>query len=163
MRHASCACWASTHCAALRSPVLPAAGKDEYHSYVLAAKRSLLEVMQDFPSARPSLGGWVLAAAAAAAPAIYGACMDGMRAGAAKSHCRHTILLLLRLLLHLPLHLLLHLLMPQARSLAAWRRTCSRASTQSPRRRSSTPAPCTSPAQWSRRQCHQVGTCSVDD
>lgn len=33
-------------------------GKDEYHSYVMSAKRSLLEVMQDFASARPSLGAF---------------------------------------------------------------------------------------------------------
>ena len=31
-------------------------GREEYHAYVVAAKRSLLEVMQDHPSAQPSLG-----------------------------------------------------------------------------------------------------------
>ncbi len=33
-------------------------GKEEYHSYVALAKRSLLQVMQDFPSAKPTLGEW---------------------------------------------------------------------------------------------------------
>ena len=33
-------------------------GRDAYHTYISAAKRSLLEVLQDFPSARPSLGAF---------------------------------------------------------------------------------------------------------
>lgn len=33
-------------------------GREAYHEYVVEGKRSLLEVMQDFPSARPSLGAF---------------------------------------------------------------------------------------------------------
>ena len=45
---------------------------------------------------------------------------------------------------------------PQACSSAAWRRTCSRATTPSPRRRSSTRRRCTSRARWCGRPCLQV-------
>jgi NADPH-ferrihemoprotein reductase len=33
-------------------------GNDEYHEYVAIPRRSLLEVMQDHPSARPTLGAF---------------------------------------------------------------------------------------------------------
>ncbi|PSC71305.1 NADPH-cytochrome P450 reductase isoform A [Micractinium conductrix] len=46
-------------------------GTDSYHEYVLSAKRSLLEVMQDFPSARPSLGAFFGSVAPHLQPRYY--------------------------------------------------------------------------------------------
>ena len=51
-----------------------AEGKEEYHSYVSAAKRSLLQVMQEHPSAKPSLGEFGAGAGAGAGAGVGPGC-----------------------------------------------------------------------------------------
>jgi len=46
-------------------------GRDAYHAHVSAAKRSLLEILQEFPSARPSLGAFFGSIAPRLQPRFY--------------------------------------------------------------------------------------------
>jgi NADPH-ferrihemoprotein reductase len=46
-------------------------GRDAYHAYVVAPKRSLLELLRDFPSARPSLGAFLGSVAPRLQPRFY--------------------------------------------------------------------------------------------
>jgi NADPH-ferrihemoprotein reductase len=69
---AALAAFAKDHTEAARlSELASISGRDAFHSYIVTSKRSLLEVLQEFPSARPSIGAFFAVIAPRLQPRFY--------------------------------------------------------------------------------------------